>query len=52
MYEKTNSIFLTMQRYGEKMAYGNPFNESTYFFSKKLCCLKKKMYFCRNYTNS
>lgn len=41
MYEKTKSIFLTMQRYGEMMVYGNPFNESAFFFSKKLCRLQK-----------
>lgn len=34
MYEKTNFLCLTMQRYDEKPDYGNPFNESHRFFSK------------------
>ena len=52
MYEKTKTIFLTMQRYGFFHVYENLFNESADFFSQKLCCLKEKVYICRNYTNS
>ncbi len=52
MYEKTKSIFLTMQRYVIFHIHENPFNESTDFLSQKLCCLKEKVYICRNYTNN
>ena len=34
-------ILNLMQRYGEIMVYGNPFNESAFFFSKKFCRLQK-----------
>ena len=41
MYEKTTYVLFTMQRYGEKLNYGNLFNESAYFFSE-VDYLKKK----------
>lgn len=34
MYEKTNFLCLTMQRYDEKPIRENPFNESVAIFSK------------------
>lgn len=34
MYEKTNFLCLTMQRYNEKPIQENPFNESVPIFSK------------------
>lgn len=34
MYEKTNFLCLTMQRYDEKAIRENPFNESVSIFSK------------------
>lgn len=33
MYEKTNCLCLTMQRYGKKPDYKNIFNEQPYFFN-------------------
>lgn len=34
MYEKTNFLCLTMQRYDEKLNRENPFNESAILFSE------------------
>ena len=43
MYEKTKSIFLTMQRYVIFHIHENPFNESPDFFSKAVIV---SCYFC------
>lgn len=36
MYEKTNFLCLTMQRYAEKLSGQNPFNESGDVFSESV----------------
>lgn len=40
MYEKTNSLCLTMQRYGKKLNAENPFNESP-----RIICESSNLYF-------